>query len=314
MSKKAEATNADPGTQVLEDFFPEDAASGTVVETAEPVAEVKPEPAKPKHPAYLVRSAKNVGFDDAEIESYTTAELNEAVKIVAMTRQQDVRERQVLEGVQRGPDGKFVKKEAEPEPVPEFRLEELGVKEEEWDDNAKEVMRSVAKPLLQQLKSLKAELEEKLGAIDAREKQREVNAHLDRLDQRFVENADLFGEGKRTKLDPDSDEFSRRIAVANEIGRIAQANKGIEFDEAFDRAVKRLGFTAPKPAPKVEPVEEPEVVKDPYGYANGSTVKPTVRETKPPPKGTKAAIAHVAAALKERGAIVDTSEHDELPD
>lgn len=312
MSKKAEATNADPGTQVLEDFFPEDAASGTVVETAEPVAEVKPEPAKPKHPAYLVRSAKNVGFDDSEIESYTTAELKEAVNIVAMTRQQDVRERQVLEGVQRGPDGKFVKKEAEPEP--EFNLSEVGVDMSEFDEDTQGRLAKALTPLAKQLKQMKTAFETKMADLDAREKQREVNAHLDRLDQRFVENADLFGEGKRAKLDPDSDEFSRRIAVANEIGRIAQAHKGIEFDEAFDRAVKRLGFTAPKPAPKVEPVEEPEVVKDPYGYANGSTVKPTVRETKPPPKGTKAAIAHVAAALKERGAIVDTSEHDELPD
>lgn len=316
MATTAEAaTTTDPGKQLLDDFFPEDAGAAPVEEKSEPapVVETKQVESKPKHPAYLVRSAKNVGFDDGEIEGYTTTELKEAVNIVAMTRQQDTRERQVLESVNRGPDGKFVKKEEAPEP--EFNLKDAGVDLSDADEFTQGLFTKALKPILDKLKKLQSDYEEKIGAIEARDQQREVNAHFDKMDQLFATNEAVFGKGARSKLTKGSPELKRRVAVINSIPAVKQENPDWTVDECFEAVARDLfGSLVPKVEPKAEVVEETEEIKDPYNFRNGSTIKPTVRQTKPEPKGVKLATANLAAALKERANGVDSSEHDELPD
>jgi len=320
-TKTAPATTDDPGTKLLDDFFPEDSASTpaeTPKEESTPVAEPKQVESKPKHPAYLVRSAKNVGFDDGEIEGYTTAELKEAVNIVAMTRQQDARERQVLESVNRGPDGKFVKKEETPAPEVPFSLKDAGVDLSDADEFTQGLFAKALKPILDKFKKLQSDYEEKIGAIEARDQQREVNAHFDKMDQLFATNEAVFGKGARSKLTKGSPELKRRVAVINAIPEIKTDNPEWTIDECFEAASNDLfGSLAPKVEPKaevVEEVEEPIEKKDPHNFRNGSTIKPTTREGPPKQKGTKAAIEHVTALMKDRSAIVDTSEQDELPD
>lgn len=310
----------DPGTKVLNDFFPEDAASNPVEpqpETA-PVAEVKQEVAKPKHPKYLLTAAKSAGMDESDIaECESKAELERAIGIINSTRHQDIRERQVLESVNRGPDGKFVKKEEAPAAEVPFSLKDAGVDLSDTDEFTQGLFAKALKPILEKFKKLQSDYEEKIGAIEARDQQREVNAHFDKMDQLFATNEAVFGKGQRSKLTKGSPELKRRVAVINAIPAIKTDNPDWTIDECFEAASNDLfGSLVPKVESKPvvpEPEPEPEV-KDPYNFRNGSTIKPTTREGPPKAKGTKAAIEAITPLLAARASNVDTTEHDELPE
>lgn len=311
-------TPADAGTELIEKFeFPEDPNSNPAEVKPEPVAEVKPVepvvPVKPAHPSYLTRAAKAAGFSDAEIDEMPTADLKEAVNIVAMTRQTDQRQRENDASRQRDDSGRFVK---QPDaPAPEFDLgKELGVKTDDWNEETRAILTPVVKHLAGQI----AELKDQLTKVNERDQNRERNAHFDKLDQLFVQNEDLFGKGQRTDLDRDSDELARRVAVIGEMTRMQAADNGLSLKEAFHKATKRLNYvSAPKPAAPAAPAPEPArdvTVPDPHGFLNGSTIVPASRATKPEPKGVKLAEANLAARMRERAVAVDTTEHDELPD
>lgn len=294
----------DAGTKLLEQFdFPDDPANEPVEAPPAPEAKSTPEPeAKPAHPSWLTRAAKQVGIDDAEMASMPSSDLEKAVTILAQSRAEDRRIQDAQTSRQRDEQGRFVKQEKPEEAPAEFSLKDLGLDSSKWtgEETTEQLLSSIAKPLMDQIKELKA----KLSQIEERDTVRERNAQYDRLDNLFNEQSTVFGKGNRQKLKP-GPELSRRKAVIGEMAAIQQADPGVSFEECFERATANL-FGKPH-AP-----EAPEV--DPKGYQNGSTIRPTVRQTKPQPKGDAAAMKAVEALMKERSMSAPTTEFDELPD
>lgn len=309
----------DAGTALIEDFFPEDPASNPAEPKSAPVSEKSAE--KPKHPAYLVKAAKSLQFTDAEIAEYSPAELKEAIQFVNMTRTQDRKEQQVMQEVQRDAQtGRFVKQESAPEPEPEFSLKELGVNPEEWSEDTVKFQTSVLKPIMKEikeLKALKADLEEKINGLAEREQTRERESELDKLDQLFVKDEAIFGKGSRFEMAKGSPEIRRRKAMIGAMSELFQTEKGISHKECYERAKEELFGGFQKHEEKAEEVQEE--VKTParprVDMTNGHTVQPTAKAHAPQPKGHKLAVQNLANRLKvpaiNNG---EPSEFDELPD
>lgn len=301
----------DAGTQLIEEFFPEDPASNPVAAKSAPVAESKPaETPKPKHPGPLVRAAKELQFTDKEIEEYQTPkELREAIELVSMVRQQDRKEQQVMNEVQRDNQGRFVKQEPAAAVEPEFNPKDLGIDTTEWDEPTQKIMASALKPLVKQIK----ELESKLGEITEREIHRERETQLDELDQMFVKDDSIFGKGSRFEMTKGSAEVKRRKAMIGAMAELFQTEKGISKKECYERAKQDLfGSFQVKNEEKAEEVQEE--VKPRFDLTQASSVMPTAKAHKPPPKGHATAVANLAQRLNQPSRNGDPSEFDELPD
>lgn len=309
MAAAVAETPVDPGQALIEKYeFPDDPGEAGLDPVVAPVADVvetPAEPARPKHPLYLSREAKKLGLEDAEIAEMATAELKDAVQTLAQVRGVD---RVADQARQRDETGRFVK-QPEPEPVPEaeFSLKDLGLDLTKLPENptTEDILTAFGKPLMAEMRKLKAELTE----FKERDVQRERTAQFDKLDQLFVKNEAVFGKGTRQALKPGSPEFLRRVAVINGMAAAKQQNPNASFDEQFE-AVSSALFGGLVP----EPVSEPA---DRLNYTNGHTIRPTSRATKPEPKGIKTAERAVEAIIKERGINLggpENTEHDDLPD
>jgi hypothetical protein len=243
----------------------------------------------------------------------SSGELEKAIPLFAASKKQDQNDRDQLRERQRDESGRFTKQEDQPhavQPTKEeaFNLKELGIDASKWsaDATTEQILTDVLKPLVAKIR----ELETGVKQVAERDQIRERNAHFDRLDQKVAANEALFGKGQRSELGRDSDELARRVAVINEISRINSINPNLPFNEAFDRATKRLNYVSqPKAEVKPEPIDD-----DPHGFRNGATIQPTNRVTKPPPKGDQSAKAKVAEILKQRASSEPTTELDDLPD
>ena len=311
-------STADAGTQLIEDFFPEDPASNPTPVKVAPKAEEKPvETPKAKFPGPLIRAAKALQFTDAEIEGYETAkDLKEAVEMVNLVRNQDRKEQQVLAEVTRDAQtGRFVKQEVAPVAESEFSLKDLGIDSSKWtaETDTETILSSALKPLVKQLKELKGELEEKINGLTEREQYRDREKRLDALDQLFVKDDSVFGKGSRFDLTQGSPEMKRRKAMIGAMAELFQTEKGITEKECYERAKQDLfgGFQA-KHEEKTEEVQEE--VKPRFDLTKASTIQPTAKAHKPPPKGHATAVANLADRLGQRSMNGDTSEFDELPD
>lgn len=286
----------DAGTQLLEDFpvdpstVPEPAAEAS----AEPAEEVVAEPAKPVHPSWLARAAKQVGLDESEIAGMATDELRSAVDVLSKTREPEIR---------RDPEtGRFTKPAAEAEAEKPFTLKDIGIDDSKWTEGATavEIATDIVKPLLAQINELKKELD----GVKGREHVRERDAHFDRLDKLFTQDESLFGKGTRQSLKAGTPEALRRNSVIGAMQQIKQSNPSMSLDEVFEKATGAL-FAGMKP--------QESGLADPKGFLNGHTARPTVRQTKPTPKGDKAAIEAVAQLLATRSEVY-APEQDDLPD
>lgn len=261
--------------------FPVDTSSNPQYADPEPQAPPPPPPppaAKPAHPAYLIRAAKQVGMDEFEIENMDTAELKDAVNLLRDSRPVEQ---------------PTAKPSAVDAPPPQDEFELLGIDTRGWHDDDRALLGAVAKPIANKL----AALEKQFAELTGRERKREADAAHDRLDQMFGGDESLFGKGSRFKLPPNSPEMIRRQAVHATMKNIVARNPGLSLEDVFDRAVSAL-YGQSKQA------DEP---KAPL------TLRPANRDTRPAPKGPAAAQRAVAAKLKEVVADDGDSDFDALP-
>jgi hypothetical protein len=283
MAQEAAAPAAQGTAEQIDQFeFPVDAASNPQYAEPEPQAPPPPPPpppaAKPAHPGYLIRAAKQVGMDEYEIESMDTAELKEAVSLLRDSRptEQPTAKSQV----------------AEQAPTQdEFEL--LGIDTRGWHDDDKALLGSVAKPIANKI----AALEKHIAELTGRERKRESDAAHDRLDQMFGGDEALFGKGSRFRLAPGSPEMIRRQAVHATMKSIVASNPRLSLEDVFDRAVSAL-YGQSKPADDVKA---------------SLTLRPADRAARPQPKGRDAAVRAVAAALKDAKFEQASDEIDDLP-
>lgn len=303
---------ADAGAAVIEKYELADendglpvAAHAAAVETpAEVPAELVPE--KPKHPAWVLRKAKQSGLQEDEINSMSTDDLKDSLLVLA-------EEKRVIQDRPRNDSGQFVK----PEPVPEapFSMKDLGIEPNEFmDESTTNILTKVLAPLHAEIKKLKAEV----GEVRQRETHRDANAAFDRMDQLFTENESVYGKGTRHKLGKNTPEKDRRDAVIKLMLSIPpEQRQTIEDDferisnSLFGTLSKTTGSPASTPKP-AEPIvdHETEIVNR---FRNGSTIQPTSRQTAPPPKGDQSAKDFVRKWRKENleAAIGSNSDADD---
>lgn len=304
------AEKEDAGTQLLERFeMPEDPTSNP---PEEKVSQIEKAVAPAAKPQWLINSAKSVGISKEEYDSMSVAELKEAVQTVASTRKAD----EVNRDVQRVRDpntGQFVRQDQadqtqpQTQPMPtnkEITLEQFGIDPKKWgpDATAEEIGLDIVRGLVNHF----APHLEKIGGIENEIRTRTMNENYDKLDQMFVKHSKIYGEGSRFEM-KDGPELLRRKTAISAMNEMHKENPNMPFIKCFDKVTSALfGGLDPRPEQKADPkVEE---------FANATTTTPTVRATKPQPKGTKAAEDAVKAFNERQATDGDTSEHDELPD
>lgn len=248
-----------------------------------------------KHPAWVVKQAKQLGVTQQEIDSTPTDELKDQLLFASNQRERIQHDNP---GRPRDEHGRFVA--APPEPSapaqePEFSLKSIGVDLDEADEFTQNTLTKVLAPLVKQISALQAEL----AGVKQAEQERQVGQFYDSLDQMFNENETVFGKGSRKKMDPTSDEFFRRKMTIEAMRQIKAEDPHGSREDHFALACKRLFLTAPTSAP-TPPVETPKPVapavkpaKDPHGFANGKLTQPTGRVAAPAPKGDGAALDHI---------------------
>lgn len=263
-----------------------------------------PEPAI-KHPNWVVKQAQKLGVTQQEIDSTPTDELKDQLLFAANQRERIEHDNP---GRPRDENGRFVSAPPEPSapaPEPEFSLSSLGI-DPAWLNNpetpTEALLTGVLKPVVKQNNDLAKKIEKLQGEIAAlyqAEQHRVMNKQFDELDTMFVSQDTIFGKGNRKKMDQNSDEFSRRMAVINEMGRIKQADQKGDSADHFALACKRLFYTAPS-SEAVSPAATPKPVapatkptSDPLGFAEGKLQRPSSLQSPPPKKGDAAALDHI---------------------
>jgi len=305
------AEKEDAGTQLLERFeMPEDESSNP---PEKKVSQIEKAVAPAAKPQWLINSAKSVGISKEEYDSMSVAELKEAVQTVASTRKAETVDRDV-QRVRDPNTGQFVRQDQadqtqpQTQPLPaskEITLEQFGIDSKKWgpDATAEEIGLDIVKGLYNHF----APYLEKIGGIENEIRTRTMNENYDKLDQLFVKQPKIFGDGSRFDMQEGTPELLRRKTVINAMAEMRKANPNMPLGKCFDKVTSALfGGLDPRPEQKADPkVEE---------FANATTTTPTVRATKPQPKGQKAAEDAVKQHFERQATDGDTSEHDELPD
>lgn len=281
-------------------------------DTKPAVTETTPTPAV-THPNHLIQAAKRIGMDESEFRNMTSAELRDSINLLIQTRNEERRLRGNAQSAQqfRNPqNGQFVSPQgtlpAEPAPAPkEFSLEDAGIdiKTLESVEERAELFKAVVKPLFEQIQDLKRQL----GDIGIREKRREAETAMEKVDRIFSEQSAIYGKGSARELNRQSPEFRRRMSVIREMEALKQSNPNISIDEAIGQAMTMFDGIMPA-APAPAPANH-----DPRGYANGTVGVPQNRDTAQPPKGVNAAVSAVQAKLSEYGNVAAPDEWSELP-
>lgn len=321
MSQVAKATDA--GTKLIEKFeFPEDENSNLPEKTQVATDTVSVQ--KPSHPKWLMTAAKNAGVPSEEIESLSSDDLKEAVAVAAAANSAKAVAADVNRVIQnRDPQtGQFisgprhdetqvqqdVQPTQKPTPPKEVTLESLGIDPTQWDDTtpASKIALDIAKGIIGHIG--KDSLQARIDAIEGEFRNRAANETFDKLDQLFVSKKGIFGGDSRFDMDKSSPEFIRRQAVIDQMAKMRSANPSLPMKACFDKVTSAM-FGSLDPRPEQKP--DPAIAE----YASGVTTQPTVRNTKPAPKGTKAAenaVQNFLAAKEERSG--EPSEFDDLPD
>ena len=274
---------------------------------------VKPEEPQAKHPGFLVQQALDFGIDESEMAEMSTPTLYKAVN------RHLVRERQIAQSFakQRDLEGARV-----PQPAPAPPVEEdfdFGVDLSDFDPRLVAALKKAAKAPQDELKALRASVQEK----EQRDAVREVSGNIEMLDAAFAKLANpLLGDGAGHTLAADPSkkaEFQRRIAILNAAGitDVRQVNRLTIMKLLREANELLFGATTPaaadpyaaalngKPKPRVSPEE----------WAAAGVARPSHRNGSPELKGEQLAIKNLTEKFREQDSQrTDDSELDGIPD
>lgn len=237
---------------------------------------VKPTPATPQHPSYLLRQAADLGIPQEDIEAASTDQLGQLVYHLS---------RQALS---RGSTAAPA-----PVPQPEEVDYDLGLKDEDYDPALLGAMKKLARDHAKQLKEIRAELD---GYKQA-DQQRQTNERYDSINSAI----DKLGDarlGQTDALTAGSPEITRRRAIYNEACLLAGEGASLRQQLArLDEARKNLfGDTAPTPT-----ADPPELEQRRKEWAEAPLAHPTQRTAKELPKGIVKAKQTFRAKVREAG-------------
>lgn len=260
------------------------------------VTEPTPEPAKPKHSAYLLRMAKEFGLSDQEIEEQTSDQLGNL--IYHLTRQRGAWEN-AGPRTQVSPPGPAG---ANPPPVPKQEEEPFEQLLTELEGGEYPVDERIAKSLKALAPSLKRvkELEQQVASFSAKEKEREAQALEQLFDAAFDSLPAKFqavtGKGGiRTLTDPKH--AQRRASILAAAGIDLQRDNPAQVTAKLQQATEALFgdfLKEPEPPPAKELQQRQE------RWVQGNLARPTHREHNEP-KGPRRATRAVAEKLRAMG-------------
>lgn len=247
---------ADP----LDGWF-DDATAKAAPPPVEAKAEPEPkEPAKPSHPAALVRMAQRFGIPQHRIDHVTTDRLEELIEIAEIAA--------------------FRRHEPTPEPAkPAPKVEEEAEYEPELSDDygpelKKELKRlhAVAREKAEKAASKKAaELEAQLADLkQATQRSTEAAAHA-QLEQLFRTNKATYGDKPNSQVKPGTPEFRRRSAVYDALVRLQQTGQATTLEGDFALVHGEL-FGVSEPEPEKEPAKTKPTALDTWN--RGSLARP----------------------------------------
>lgn len=267
-------------------------------------------PVKHQHSRRTLAMAADLGMPQAEIDSSTPEELDAAVyhanRAFILAREQHYRQ-----AAPQQEQPKTALPKEEDLPWGEWDADGTGVPRQGKDAD---IALGIVNVLKQQAKELK-ELKAQLGHISQRDYVREVETTADKIDRYFdAQDAAMFGKGPSRAM-PDTDEYSRRLAVATEAQRLAGGDKATRDQvlAKLDVARRKLYPGAPSqtvPPEEQELAERPVPPKDPENgrftkqqqrWLEAGLVKPTHRANAEEPKGVQRATNALRAKFEEAG-------------
>jgi hypothetical protein len=270
------------------------------------VAALEPEPAKPKHPAWLTSAAAEVGLEPDLVARLDTDTLGMLVG----------RETRKLKAA----EGKARTEQSVQPPVPaeEDVWSEFGEYEDQ-DDTGQKVQKkfdkntlhpAVAKPIEAMAKKIKS-LEKQLAAKDGAEQQTAAQREAAAFDAEFSKYANLGNGSAEEVRAADEDAFVRRQMVFAFVKGKKDWPAGTTYESAVALAVKKLfgAVTVAAPAPGANGNGKPAASP----YDANTVARPTPRATEKK-KGRAKAEETAQAFIDARRAALDASDIDDDPD
>lgn len=271
------------------------------------------QPEKHAHSRTVLRLARDLGIPQAEIDSTPAEDLEDRVYWLnrELTRQRIAANNPAEKPVEKAPE------------KPAVDEDDLGLGDESDYDPKMLALLKAQQKKLKELEKAKSEHDQKVKAFEEREAARAQQSANDRIDAAFAglgeDFSGVFGKGKAERMDGNSAEFQRRIAVL----RVAETMKQGSLEADLAAAVKVLypsGATAARtnkaeadhteePATpegdELSPRQKEALKKRQETWRNGGTAKPTHRTEKEEPKGERRAVRAVAELMRTNGMLGD---------
>lgn len=289
---------------------PEAKAPETPVET--PKVETPP---TSKHDVETAGLAEDLGMTKEEIEKLEPTALKVTVRSMtrAAFRARQVDQNQPLKPVEpETPKADPFKLEfKDKDGKPHKDADGNDVNEDSYDPGIIGIMKGQAKEI--------AFLKQQVGYL----LQERAHSDFNKMDQIFEKHGDFFGKGPRGTVAQDSVEYSRRMMVLSEAGRLAgpKATRD-QILAKMPQVIAALNVgTAAAPAKTPEPEKKPEANGvnrfSPEAWNAATLATPSHRESKEP-KGIARAQKAVAERLRAMGESPDQefegTEEEGLPD
>jgi len=218
-----------------------------------------PDATPPRHSAYLVAMAEDVGVSRDVIDSTDPERLGLLVRDLQRQQRQEGRRQSAQDAVADATGRKTSAAQTAPEPqgatpakaaeaapgagaAPADDFTIPGLKESDWEPDLINPLKGAFSALARR----NADLEARLAALEGTERARAEETAAQTLDRWFGKNEAVYGKGTRRDLAKDSPEMQRRLALLG----VAKGLSAGSLEESLDLAHQRLygGLTAPAPA------------------------------------------------------------------
>lgn len=275
------------------------ASSSTTVNP--PAAETTP---TPRHSQRLTQRARDWGFSQAQLDSMTSEELNDAIY-----------ERQRAVHLQAEARAEAERKAQQPAPQPKADDEDdlSGDDLKDWGDAATPILKRDA--VLKAEREARKALEKRLADIEAREKDREVRTQRS-LQKRFEQKQEQY---KAVFTEDAQGKAKWRAVIAYMQGLEREDTDRLESD--FDEGIKLLGFSSPPqatatsppppPAPPAKTPEEEKLAAEREKWAESGSAHASSRSIDELPLGDERAYRRLKDKWRHREESLSDEDYDE---
>lgn len=276
-------------------------------------------PKAPTHPRLLVQTAKDLGLDEAEIESTPTAELRELVRDAVSARQFNHHAQTVENAMSASRGDQFAASQVvtppseppapSPSPTAGGSPSDLGIDETQYDAGLMSLFKKQAQRI--------AELEKMVGHQHSYIKNQIEQTTTQKIDGAFEKLGGhfdtLLGKGPRgTFADAAAPEIIRRKAIVSLASQLAGQKANVDQVVAkIGEAAKTL-FGLKMPDPPAPKPTAPSLSPEEIAWRQAGLARPTHREGSSEPPGPAKAEKAAAAYLADNGLSGGTEVLDDL--